>query len=129
MKWCFNVKNIRTLHLRNLPIISIEGLILTLRNDCAMEWDKIFITILKAHRYVIVPRLTFVCNLTLSMGIFPRGFKKSIIHPIYKSGDRKCRYLPIAVVTALYKILERLMNNCHMELLERYNVLSSSQYK
>ncbi|CAK1590642.1 unnamed protein product [Parnassius mnemosyne] len=108
----------------------VARLILSLRNECAVGWDGIPSNLLKRHINVVVPPLTYICNLALTTGKFPKAFKKSIIHPIYKGGDRDHvnNYRPIAVLPALSKILERIINNRLVNYLEKHNFLSPSQY-
>lgn len=85
---------------------------------------------MKKHAAVIVPPLTYIYNLALSTGKFPNVFKKAIIHPIYKSGDRSRvdNYRPISVLTAFSKILERVMNSRLVSYLENYNLIAPTQF-
>lgn len=108
----------------------VTQLILSLRDDCAMGWDRISSTFLKRHLASLVPPITYLCNLAISTGKFPKVFKKSIIHPIFKGGDRNRvnNYRPIAVLPAISKILERILNKRLVDYLEKYNLLSPSQY-
>lgn len=108
----------------------VTQLILSLRNDCAMGWDRISSTFLKRHLASLVQPITFICNLAISTGKFPKVFKRSIIHPIFKGGDRNRvnNYRPIAVLPAISKILERILNKRLVDYLEKYNLLSPSQY-
>lgn len=108
----------------------VERLILSLKIDCAVGWDGISSSFLKRHRNVIVPPLTHVCNLCLDSGVFPNWFKKAILHPIFKSGDRDRveNYRPISVLPALSKILEKIINTRLVAYLEARNLLSINQF-
>ena len=110
--------------------VEIESLIINLRQNCAMGWDGISSEFLKKYKDVLVSPLTFVCNLALEMGIFPTAFKTAIIHPIYKSGDRNIvtNYRPIAILSSMSKVLEKVMNNRLVKYLETNNLLSPCQY-
>jgi hypothetical protein len=63
-------------------------------------------------------------------GIFPRDLKTSIIHPIYKSGDKEDinNYRPISVLPVISKIMEKLINRRLLDFLNTFNVLSKNQY-
>ncbi|CAG9121615.1 unnamed protein product [Plutella xylostella] len=63
-------------------------------------------------------------------GVFPDLFKKSLIHPIHKGGNRDVvgNYRPISVLPALSKILEKLMNSRLTNYLEKENLISNSQF-
>lgn len=108
----------------------VEALILQLRDRSAVGWDGLSPLLLKCTRHVLVPHITFLCNLSLRTGVFPDAFKKAIIHPIYKGGDRNCvtNYRPISVLPALSKVLERILNNQLRRFLDKFQIISSNQY-
>ena len=95
-----------------------------------MGIDGISNTFIKLYKDILIPPITYLCNLSFDSGLFPDLFKKSVITPIHKSGDTKCvnNYRPISVLPALSKILERLLNNRLMKYLELNNLLSSQQF-
>ena len=51
-------------------------------------YDEIPIKILKLSAPFIISPLTFICNKSLSSGVFPERLKYAIIKPIYKKGDK-----------------------------------------
>ncbi|KAL0829984.1 hypothetical protein ABMA28_003447 [Loxostege sticticalis] len=108
----------------------VESLISSLKEDCAVGWDNISTTLLKRCKDVLVPPITHICNLCLSNSCFPDAFKKALVHPIHKSGDRSRpnNYRPISVLPALSKILERLINNRLTDFLENRHLLSPCQF-
>lgn len=108
----------------------ITQLLTSLRDNCAVGYDGISSNLLKKHRAIVVPPLTYICNLALATGKFPNTFKKAIIHPIYKAGDRSrvSNYRPIAVLSSMSKILERILNKRLTKYLEENQLLSPSQY-
>lgn len=108
----------------------ILGIINSLRDDCAVGWDGISSKILKLNANALVPTITHICNLSVSSGVFPAVFKKAIVHPIYKSGDRNSvsNYRPISVLSSLSKILEKILNNTLVNFLEKYHLISNNQY-
>lgn len=72
----------------------------SLKSDCAKGWDNIHSKILKQYQHILVTPITYLCNICLDSGIFPDAFKKSIIKPIFKSGDRDrvTNYRPISIL-------------------------------
>lgn len=108
----------------------VERTILSLRADCATGWDGIPARILIACRNALVSPIMHICNISISSGVFPNGFKKAIVHPIYKNGDRDSvnNYRPISILTSLSKILEKIINNRLINYLESQNILSNNQF-
>lgn len=74
--------------------------------------------------------IAHICNLALATGVFPEALKKSIIIPIYKSGDRGIinNYRPISLLPTLGKILEKVMNKRLLHYLESNKFISQNQY-
>ncbi|CAB3235085.1 unnamed protein product [Arctia plantaginis] len=108
----------------------VARILRSLRDGCSTGVDGISSGILKKHELAVVSPLTYICNLVLSTGKFPKAFKKAIIHPIFKGGDgsRVNNYRPIAVLPVLSKIIERIMNNRLITYLEGNQLLSSIQF-
>mgnify|MGYP000067681235 CR=1 FL=1 len=74
--------------------------------------------------------LVDICNSSLTLGQFPDYFKIAKIIPIFKKGQ-KCsieNYRPISILSVFSKILEKVMYNRLVPFLEKYNILSSSQF-
>lgn len=78
----------------------------------------------------MVPIITRLCILCLQQGIFPRDLKRSIIHPIYKNGNRDDinNYRPISVLPVLSKVIEKVINIRLKKFFNTFNVISNSQY-
>ena len=108
----------------------IKSIIYGLNSHCAAGWDRITSSVLKTSADIITPSITWVFNLCLSHGIFPRVFKKAVFHPIYKKGSKDSfnNYRPISILSSLSKILEKLINKRLVSYLDKYNLLSSNQY-
>ncbi|KAJ8714534.1 hypothetical protein PYW07_002759 [Mythimna separata] len=108
----------------------LDHLIMNLRSDCAIGSDNISAAFLKKNKNILIPHLTYICNLAFSSGTFPNAFKLAVVHPIHKGGDRNRlnNYRPISILPTLSKLLERLMNNRLVKFLNQNHILSSSQY-
>lgn len=108
----------------------ISSIINSLKSGSTVGWDSISCDFLKIFKCYLTAPLTYICNLALASGTFPKVFKKSIIHPIYKSGDRASvnNYRPISILPSLSKVLEKLLNIRLVKYLESNNILSPSQF-
>lgn len=108
----------------------VHKVINNLKSDSAAGLDGIAIKFIKMTKHIIIPYLTHIFNMCFKNGVFPDLFKKSLIHPIHKGGNRDVvgNYRPISVLPALSKILEKLMNSRLTNYLEKENLISNSQF-
>lgn len=107
----------------------VESIIVQLKESAA-GWDGITPLVLKKIKNHIVPPLTDLINRCLNAGVFPSDLKKSIVVPIYKSGDRKkvTNYRPISLLPSLSKIFEKVINPRTVNYLESKHILSNFQF-
>ena len=65
----------------------------------------------------------------LETGLFPDGWKKAKVHPIFKSDKRNIpsNYRPISILPAVSKIIERVMHTQLLEYFQAGNLLTESQ--
>jgi hypothetical protein len=58
--------------------------------------------------YICCP-LTYICNRSISTGIFPERLKYSIIKPLFKKGDKMdpSNYRSISMLTSFSKVFEK----------------------
>ena len=108
----------------------VRGIILGLRSHTAPGWDKITAEILKQNVLCLAPPIAYMCNLSLSTGRFPSTFKKAVVCPIFKSGnkDQPNNYRPISLLSVLSKILEKVVNRRVIKYLESNKLLSDFQF-
>jgi hypothetical protein len=108
----------------------VARIIMNLRSDSAVGYDGISATILKAASNTLVPLITHICNLSISTGVFPDAFKKALVHPIHKGGSKVdlSNYRPISVLTAMSKVLEKILNNRLLSYLHKFDILAENQY-
>lgn len=115
-----------------LPVDEAElnCIITSLRNDSASGVDKIPTAFLKAAKKFLIAPLKYVINLCLDRGVFPDVFKRSLVHPVYKGGDRDMvtNYRPISVLTSLSKVFEKVLSTRLTNYLEQNNILAQNQY-
>lgn len=116
--------------LSSVDEIEICSIIDSLKADATPGWDNISSKLLKKFKKQLAPAITHICNLCIKKGYFPKSFKIAVIHPILKSGDSDLvdNYRPISILTALSKIMERIIHNALIKYLERNSVLSKNQF-
>lgn len=93
-------------------------------------YDEIPMNIFKDNLQTLAPIITFICNSSLTSGVFPARLAKAKVTCVYKSGDPTLvsNYRPISVLPAFSKILEKVvyiqLNNYFVQ----NNLFSSSQF-
>ena len=88
--------------------------------------DDISGRILKECARELTPSITKLCNISLSLGIFPQSWKLANIVPVYKKGDRDLcdNYRPISLLSVISKVLERaVVNNIYNTVLPKLSLL------
>ena len=104
-------------------LMSIDG-------SSAMGPDGLHPLVLKNCADVISHPLHVIFTRSLSEGIVPKGWKNSLVVPIYKKGNRydPLNYRPISLTSVCCKTMERLICRHITEFLEERNVLSDHQF-
>jgi hypothetical protein len=87
----------------------IENIIKSLKSKNTSGYDGISTTVLKSCCSFISSPLTYICNTSLSTGVFPDRLKYAVIKLLYIGGSRKDinNYRPISVLTSFQKFLRR----------------------
>ena len=100
------------------------------KNKTSCGKDEISNYLLKLIIPVIIDPIVYICNLSLSAGIFPADMKIAKVIPIYKKDDHSIisNYRPVSILSSFSKILERLVYNRLSLFLSTNNLLNSSQY-
>lgn len=122
--------NISSMVLLDTDLSEVCTTLMNLRSDSAPGWDNIPTAFLKHAKNEVVPVITYLANLCFQKGIFPASLKKSIITPVYKGGNRDDvnNYRPISVLTAISKVIEKLINTRLLQYVNKFNILSPSQF-
>ena len=86
--------------------------------------------VLKRMAYLVSVPLAFIFNLSFQSGTFPSAFKKSIVVPLHKGGDKTLltNHRPISLTLPLSKILEKCLKTRIVSFLELNNIISKNQY-
>lgn len=108
----------------------VHDVLMSLKSDSAPGWDNIPTSFLKLAKNEVCPIISYLTNLCFNIGIFPNILKQSIITPVHKNGDMDnvSNYRPISVLPSISKILEKLINKRLISYLDKFKIISDSQY-
>ena len=102
----------------------------TFRSGTATGYDNILMSSIKDTIDLISSPLMHLINLSIRSGIVPHQLKIARVIPLYKSGERDIftNYRSVYVLPAFSKFWERVVYNRLLKFLNKYNILSDSQY-
>lgn len=109
--------------------MEIEKCISRLKKGSAGH-DQLRPDLLKENMISLLKPITQLVNMSLTEGKFPDQLKIALITPVHKGGADDClnNYRPISVLTAISKVLERVVYNRLLSFLETNSILSNSQF-
>jgi Notch-like protein len=98
----------------------ITSIIKALKTKNSYGFDEISTKLLKISASYICSPLTYICNKSISSGVFPDHMKFSVIQPIYKKGNKmtQTNYRPISLLTSFLKVFEKAL---YIRLIEHFN--------
>jgi hypothetical protein len=87
----------------------VENIIKSLKTKNSFGYDGISTKLLKISSCFISLPLTYICNKSLSSGIFPDHLKYTVVKPLFKKGDRSniSNYRPISLLSSFAKHLKK----------------------
>ena len=85
---------------------------------------------MKQIKEVIITPLVYICNISLTTGIFPDELKRASVVPIFKSEDDMVfsNYRPVSILPIFLKLLERLVYNRLVEFINDNKLLYDFQF-
>lgn len=124
------VQEYPTLFLEPVTKSEIFNIIMNLKSGTSSGIDNLSSNLIKKSVDFIVAPLTFLINLSLSEGHFPSILKTAKVFPLFKKGDNTLpeNYRPVATLSTISKILERVVFNRIVSFTIKYNILSESQH-
>jgi len=101
---------------------------LTFSHSCG--YDEIPSKVIKCSLPCIISPLVYICNMSLTNGIFPTLLKFSQLNPLFKKGNKleMANYRPISLLTSFSKIFEKVIFNRLHNHVNNYNILAQEQY-
>ena len=122
--------DIPTLNHFQVSLTEVETRLSSLDPYSSMGPDEIHPRILKEAAHTLAPFYTELFQICLDQGSYPESWKKGIISPIFKKGDRHLpsSYRPISLTCISSKVFERLIKDTILSHLRRNGLLSSFQH-
>lgn len=107
----------------------VEKYLKTIDVSKATGLDEIGPRLLRISAPYISESITYLCNQSIKMGIFPDKWKEGKVTPLLKTGDKDDpnNYRPISILPVLSKLLEKHVHDHVMEFLVSYNLLHTTQ--
>ena len=107
----------------------IKTIVSSLKNN-ATGFDEINAEYLKMSLSVIGNPLVYICNMSLSEGVFPTQLKIADVVPLYKCDDPMIfnHYMPVSLCT-LSKVFEKVMYNRLIKFLGKFSILYEYQFR
>ena len=120
---------IESIYLEPVTSVGIDQIIKDLKNG-APGCDDITAFVLKDTRQSINIPVCYLCNLSLSEGVFPNELKLANVSPLFKSGDPMLfnNYRPVSLLCVLSKVFEKVMYTRLLDFLELRNILIKNQF-
>jgi len=86
-------------------------IICSLKAKDSSGYDGVSTKILEMCNSLISKLLSYICNKSIQIGVFPDHLKYAIVKPLFKKGDRASiyNYRPISLLPDFSKILEKTM--------------------
>lgn len=121
--------NPKTLFLYPTDHLEVRQVIGALKNTNSVGEDEVTVRLLKYISNEVAGPLAHIINLSFSTGVFPSKLKTTDIKLIHKKGDKNeiNNYRPIALLSNISKIVERIIYNRLIAFLEKCDALSSFQ--
>ena len=87
--------------------------------------DNVDSYIIKLAKYELTPAITHIINTAITQGKFPSLWKCAKVVPLLKKGDPTDpkNYHPVALLSVVSKIMERIAFNQIMSFLETHDIL------
>lgn len=110
--------------------IEIRSIITELKSNAATGADGISSKFLKHVSQNLCSCLVMLINKLMQEGSFPENLKKARVVPVFKSGNRLelNNYRPISVLSAVSKIVEKVILKRFEAFLSANNIISKYQY-
>jgi hypothetical protein len=107
----------------------IKDIITSLKWTTSSRYDEVPPRLVKLSLLFIISPINYLCNKSLTSGIFPSWLKYSQVTPILKKGNKfeLSNYRPISLLTSFTKIFEKIIYKRLANHASAHNILSKAQ--
>ncbi len=126
-----NIPNqVQFMFLKPASTNEVNKVIAKLKNKKSTGTDGLNVRTIKSVRSILAIPITNLFNFSIQKGEFPNLFKTAKVIPIHKGGSmtQLNNYRPIALLTTLSKIFEKLMYTRLFLYFSKYNLFNSKQF-
>ena len=113
------------------PVIETEvsSIIKNLKNS-ATGWDELSPKQMETVACYIAKPLVYLCNISLTKGIFPQELKRANVIPLYKSRNQMSvnNFRPVSVLPVFSKIYEKVVYKRLYDYIVLHNILYDNQF-
>ena len=126
----FNAEQAVPMSLPYITQADVRKAVSELKNTVSQTPDGIPALFLKQTLDQLIYPLTAFFNLSLSKGVLPSLWKKSLVVPIFKKGlkGNPLNYRPISLTSVICRVLEKIIHNKMLTHLLSNNLLSNEQH-
>jgi len=124
------LNNIQNLELGSTSQVHVCDIIKSMQPKNSCDIDGLSTKLLQKLQIELSLPLAHIFNLSLNTGVFPSKLKCSRTVPIFKAGrtDLCDNYRPIALLSSLSKVLEKMVSVQLVNHLDRNKILYKHQY-
>lgn len=121
---------INSFHLTEVTESELFNIVSSLASKSSSGFDGLSVKILKLIFPFIASVLLKIVNKSFASGVFPNIFKIARVIPLHKGGDPSSliNFRPISLLSSLSKVLERAMFNKMLSFIDKFHILSDSQF-
>lgn len=123
-------RNQGSMFLKNVEENELINIVKKCKTKVSTDCNEIDMKIVKNVIEEISKPLTYIFNLSFQTGQFPTKMKTAKVIPLFKSGDKHLftNYRPVSILPQLSEILEKLFNDRLDKFIDKYKLLTDSQY-
>ena len=124
---CYVIPEKNVFEFRNDTSAELMSVLKKMKVSKSSGFDRISSKLFKTAWNSIIESLTYLFNLVLNSGILPDDAKLPKVTRIYKSGSKTDRgnYRPISVISAVAKILKKIIHDQLFDFLKQNSILAN----
>ena len=101
-----------------------------LKNKCSPGFDGFNVNFIKILADVVAIPISYIFNFSMSSGTLPTPWKKSVVSPIYKKGNKNDpnNYRPISLTSIICKVMEGIIKDNIVAYFNKYKLFNDNQF-